>query len=289
MEKIIENISRLFGCNKSEIHGFEKIDGGMMNESFIFSLRGEKYVYRRAGEGIEKLVDRHHEKECIEAAHRLGYDATYICMDGCEGWKLSRYVEKFRQPDYHSEEDMHTVSATLRRLHAEPFRTNFGLDPWRDVAALEVLAEEKSPGCLKGHRALRKRIGALYDATVGDGVEKCFCHGDTYKNNWMLCPDGEVILIDWEYAGTSDPGVDVGYLIIDAGYDFDTAEKFIYTYLGQEDKNKLFHFMAYSAIIAYYWFVWATYRESCGADTHGALEHWRDMAYKYSETKRKEQ
>ena len=101
MEKIIENISRLFGCNKSEIHGFEKIDGGMMNESFIFSLRGEKYVYRRAGEGIEKLVDRHHEKECIEAAHRLGYDATYICMDGCEGWKLSRYVEKFREPDYH--------------------------------------------------------------------------------------------------------------------------------------------------------------------------------------------
>ena len=51
----------------------------------------------------------------------------------------------------------------------------------------------------------------------------------------------------------------------------------------------MFHFMAYSAIIAYYWFVWATYRESCGADTHGALEHWRDMAYKYSETKRTEQ
>ena len=86
MEKIIENISRLFGCNKSEIHGFEKIDGGMMNESFIFSLRGEKYVYRRAGEGIEKLVDRHHEKECIEAARQEGEPADQ--EDMMRGWAM---------------------------------------------------------------------------------------------------------------------------------------------------------------------------------------------------------
>ena len=72
--------------------------------------------------------------------------------------------------------------------------------------------------------------------------------------------------------------------MVDAMYDFDKAEEFIKEYL-QEDYNETtrFHYMAYIAIIAYYWFVWAMYRESCGADMGEALENWRDMAVKYAE------
>ena len=98
----------------------------------------------------------------------------------------------------------------------------------------------------------------------------------------MFKPDGEVILIDWEYSGYSDPGIDVGYYIVDAMYEFDEAERFIKEYL-QENYNETtkFHFMAYTAIIAYYWFVWAMYRESCGAVMGEALDNWRIMAEKY--------
>ena len=38
-----------------------------------------------------------------------------------------------------------------------------------------------------------------------------------------------------------------------------------------------------NAIIAYYWFVWALYRESCGADMGQSLENWRAMAEKYAD------
>ena len=41
--------------------------------------------------------------------------------------------------------------------------------------------------------------------------------------------------------------------------------------------------MAYTAIIAYYWFVWAMYRESCGANMGEALENWRLMAERYAD------
>ena len=41
--------------------------------------------------------------------------------------------------------------------------------------------------------------------------------------------------------------------------------------------------MAYTAIIAYYWFVWAMYRESCGAVMGEALTNWRTMAIKYAD------
>ena len=76
----------------------------------------------------------------------------------------------------------------------------------------------------------------------------------------------------------------MGYYIVDAMYDFQDAEKFIKEYLKDEyDEVKMFHYMAYTAIIAYYWFVWAMYREACGADMGEALDNWRKMAVKYAE------
>ena len=100
----------------------------------------------------------------------------------------------------------------------------------------------------------------------------------------MIRPDGEVILIDWEYSGCSDPGIDVGCYIFSAMYDFDEARRFIREYLGENctEKNE-FHFMAYTAIIAYYWFVWSMYRESCGTDMGISLKNRRDTAVRYSE------
>ena len=62
------------------------------------------------------------------------------------------------------------------------------------------------------------------------------------------------------------------------------ANKFIDEYLGDDiDDVKKYHFMAYVAIIAYYWFVWALYRESCGACIGEALTNWKNMAIKYAD------
>ena len=67
-------------------------------------------------------------------------------------------------------------------------------------------------------------------------------------------------------------------------YDFDEAERFIRLYLGETySESRDFHFMAYISIIAYYWFVWALYREACGANMGESLENWRMMAEKYSD------
>ena len=94
-------------------------------------------------------------------------------------------------------------------------------DDWEDALDMEKLLEKKDPVCFVQYEGLKNSIGQLYKMTLGDGVKKCCCHGDTYKPNWMIRPDGSVILIDWEYSGYSDPGIDVGYYVVDAMYDFD--------------------------------------------------------------------
>lgn len=282
--EIIRNIKLVFRCDEEDIVDFRNVSEGLTNTSFIFKINGVDYIYRHPGDGTEKIINRRNEKSSLIKAKEIGVDPTYIYADINEGWKISLYIPEFREPDYGSFEDSKKILAVLRKLHASDVKVEYGMKPWEDALDMEHLLVKKDPTCFKEYEGLRNKIGALYQKTLGDGVEKCFCHGDTYKPNWMILPNDDVILIDWEYSGFSDPGIDVGYYIVDAMYDFDEAERFIKEYLQDGySETKRFHFMAYVAIIAYYWFVWAMYRESCGADMGDALPNWRDMAVKYVE------
>lgn len=280
--EIIRNIKLVFRCDEEDIVDFRNVSKGMTNTSFIFKIDGVDYIYRHPGDGTESIISRRNEKTSLIKAKQIGVDPTYIYADVNEGWKISEFISEFREPDYASFEDSKKVLSVLRKLHASNVEVDYGMKPWEDSLETEKLLISKDPNCFGPYEELKEKIGRLYQMTVGDGIEKCFCHGDTYQPNWMLKPDGDVILIDWEYSGYSDPGIDVGYYIVDAMYEFDQAEEFIKEYL-QDNYNEItrFHFMAYIAIIAYYWFVWAMYRESCGAVMGDALTNWRDMAIKY--------
>lgn len=281
---ILRNIKLVFRCDEEDIVNFRTVSEGMTNTSFIFQINGVDYIYRHPGEGTEKIVNRRNEKHSLITAKEIGVDPTYIYMDVNEGWKISKFIPSFREPDYESFEDSKKVISVLQKLHAANITADYGMRPWDDAVAMEELIKEKDAGSFSQYEDLKQKVETLYQQTVGDGVKKCFCHGDTYKHNWMIEPDGHVILIDWEYSGYSDPGIDVGYYIVDAMYDFETAEQFIKTYLA-DNYNEVtdFHFTAYVAIIAYYWFVWALYREACGADMGESLDNWRKMAECYAD------
>lgn len=281
--KIISNICKVFGCAESDIIDFKNVNEGMTNTSFIFKIKNVQYIYRHPGDGTENIINRRNEKSSLELAKKWDIDPTYVYMDVAEGWKISVFVKSFREPDYESFDDSKKVLKVLKRLHSLPITADYGMRPWEDAIAMENLLKEKDPTCFEAFEPLKEKIGILYRRTIGDGVKKCFCHGDTYKPNWLIEPDGNTILIDWEYSGMSDPGIDVGYYIVDAMYDIDKATQFIKEYLGQSYNDVTeFHYFAYTAIIAYYWFVWAMYRESCGAVMGEALFNWYEAACQYA-------
>ncbi len=282
--EIIRNIKLVFRCDEEDVVDFRNISKGLTNTSFIFKINGVDYIYRHPGDGTESIISRRNEKSSLIKAKELGIDPTYIYADVNEGWKISVFIPEFREPDYSSFEDSKKVLSVLRKLHASNVKVDYGMKPWEDALHYEELISKMNPEIVNEFQELKAKIQKLYEMTLGDGVEKCFCHGDTYQPNWMIKPDGDVILIDWEYSGWSDPGIDVGYYIVDAKYDFDDADKFIREYLQDSyTEKRYFHFMAYTAIIAYYWYVWAIYRECCGAVMGDALPSWRDAAIKYAE------
>ena len=282
--KIMKNIAGYFHCQEQEIARFEVIKEGLTNTSFVFELRGKKYVYRHPGEGTEAIISRRHEKQALELAKSIDVDPSYIYMDDIEGWKISSYVEGVRYPSYDSFEDSQRILAVLRNLHRRNLSVDWEFRPWEDACRIEeILRTEKGGIADREFDQLKEAVYKCYRACAGDGVAMRFCHCDTYGPNWMLTDKGDTILIDWEYAGKADPGCDIGTYIMDAMWDVPETERFIEEYCQEEYNDTLkFHYLAYTALISYYWYVWALYREACGAVMGASLYNWHVMAKKYS-------
>lgn len=281
--KIMQNICNVLKCGEEEILGFKVINDGLTNTSFIFEVAGKKYVYRHPGEGTEKVISRPHEKKALELAKEAHVDPTFLYMDQDKGWKISYYVDGIRKPDYNNFADSKRVIKVLRMLHEKKISVDWQFLPWEEACKIEeILKTEKGGIADTSFNKLKSAVKACYEATIRDGVEMRFCHCDTYAPNWMLTDD-QTILIDWEYAGNADPGCDLGTYIMDSMWEIPDAEKFIKEYCGKEcDENVLFHYLAYVAILSYYWYVWALYRESCGAVMSDSLYNWHVMAKRYS-------
>ena len=281
--RIMKNIARTLDCDESDIRGFRAIKEGLTNTSFVFEVRGQRYVYRHPGEGTENIISRAHEKKALELARSIGVDPTFIVMDDREGWKISHFVEGVRTPDYGSFEDSRRVIGVLRALHDRKLSVDWSFLPWEEACRIEdILRSEKGGIADSGFDALKEMVEKCYRKCAGDGVEMCFCHCDTYAPNWMISGDS-TILIDWEYAGNADPGCDVGTYIMDSMWEVEAAERFIREYCGEGMTDaQLFHYLAYTAILSYYWYVWALYREACGAVMGESLYNWHVMARRYS-------
>lgn len=280
--KIMKNICKVLGCGEEDIVGLRPIKEGMTNTSFVFEVGGKKYVYRHPGDGTEEIISREREKKSLELAKLIGVDPTYLYMDEKEGWKISVYMENIRTPDYQNFDDTKRVLSVLRQLHDRKLSVDWWFRPWEDTLKTEQLLREKGEIAVSDFEELKENVRLCYEKTKTDGVKPCFCHCDTYSPNWMLTDD-ETILIDWEYAGNAYPGCDVGCYIMDAMYGVDEAKKVIEEYCGDDFNDaQLFHHLAYTAIVSYYWFVWALYRESCGAVMGESLHNWYVMAKRYS-------
>ncbi len=281
--RILSNIAKTLNCDQSEVIDFKPIKEGLTNTSFVFEVRGKKYVYRHPGEGTETIISRRHEKRSLELAKSINVDPTYIYMDEEEGWKVSFFVEGIRTPEYDDFNDSKRVLQVLRNLHEKELHVDWKFLPYEDALDIERQILEKTQITIPDYYEIKERVTALYKKVKNDGVTMRFCHCDTYKPNWMIT-NSQTILIDWEYSGEADPGCDLAAYIMDAMYSVDDAKKFIAEYLGDGVTDELiFHYLAYVAIVSYYWFVWAIYREACGAVLGDSLHNWYVMARDYSE------
>lgn len=280
---IFANICSVLHCEEREIEDIVVLNKGLNNLSFKFSVRGDPYVYRHPGTGTEAYISRPSEAFSLSVASRLGLDATLIHIDPSTGWKVSRFVEGSRTLDYRNSADLTQAARLMRRLHDARIPSSFSADIWKKTTSIvkKTSADYKA---FPDYADLSVHMKRLHVFWTAESPDPFLCHGDCYAPNFLVAPDGTMSLIDWEYSGASDPGIDIGTFICCSDFTEEEALGFLSLYHGRTPTSaELRHDLGSIALAAWYWFVWAVCQESRGYPVGRNTLHLYRMAKSYAE------
>lgn len=276
---IFRNIESILNCDAKDIVDIQAIKLGLNNFSFLFTCRGKKYVYRHPGQGTDAFINRQAEANSMQIAKKLGLDETFIAMDPDEGWKISSYVEDARMLDYHNDEDIDKAFSLMRKLHAANIDVPYIFDLWGTIQQFYNQIISQGRGDFEDFESLYQDTQKLYKLAQMDNVPHCLTHCDCYDTNFLIDKDGNMSLIDWEFAGKTDPASDLGTFLVCSDFSLEESIQLIHRYYQREpSKKELRHQLAYASLLSYYWFMWAMCYESNGKPLGEYLYIW----YRYT-------
>ncbi len=276
--EVFDNISATLGCGRDEVHDFYPIKQGLTNMSFHFSVGDDEYVYRHPGVGTSKFINRQAETDAEAVASRLGVDPTFVREDPVRGWKISRFVPNARNADPANPEDVRRVMERARTFHESGATIPTKFDFWADGVGYEDLLKGHGPIDIPGYFELREKVARVAEHSQADGYPTVFCHNDYLPLNFLFDEQGDLSVIDWEFAGMGDPGNDTATFIICAQYDEAQGDAAIDAYFGREvTPEERRHFWSRVVLGGWCWYVWALEKEAEGA----GVGEWLYIYYSY--------
>ncbi|WP_278372293.1 NTP transferase domain-containing protein [Segatella bryantii] len=270
--EIISNICNTLHCHPNNINDIHVINAGLTNVSFRFMANGVQYVYRHPGGTAGNLINRQAELFTQMSARELGVDKSVITMD-LSGWKLSYCVQDLVECDFRKyPEQLKKGMEYLRQMHAlNPKDDIKTFDDFEEGLKLMKIASSTKGNLLVEFAEEIEKAKKLSEYLKADaermGIKKVLCHNDTYEPNYLATKDGDLYLIDWEYAGLNDPANDLACFFCRYDYTDEQIDMFMKEYFQRElteDEHR--HWIAYIAMCGFYWFGWGLYKGSVGDD-----------------------
>lgn len=280
---ILDNICRTLACEREDIVGVEPVKAGLTNLSVLFSVHGVRYVYRHPGDGTEEIVNRRSEAYALRLAKRLGLDDTYVFAEADEGWKISRYVDGCVPFDYRNPQHVRGALELVRCLHESGETSPWSFDFAQETQHVTKLLRDKWYPFPADFDALSERIAGIAQRLAAEGAAPVMCHNDFYGPNVLVGPD-RMHLIDWEYAAMGDYGCDLGnFFAQGSGYSVAESVAVLELYFGRPaTAQEVLHCLACTAVVGFYWYVWAMYKESQGNAMGEWLYKWYRAAIEYA-------
>ncbi len=279
---ILDNICATLHCARGDIRDIVPIKEGLTNLSCRFQVGDALYVYRHPGAGTDEIINRASEAFSQGVAKKLGIDDTFVYESPDEGWKISVFVPDCVPFDYHDDDHVVRGLALARKLHESGERSAWSFDVYEKARGIVVLLGARSYPLFPDFEELAAAAAQLNACVEEDGVAPCLCHNDFYSPNFLV-RDDLMYLIDWEYSAMSDYASDLGTFICCSDYDLDEAKRVVKLYFGRDPAPaEMRHCLAYVGLCAYYWFVWALYKEATGDPVGEWLYLWYRSAKTYS-------
>jgi thiamine kinase-like enzyme len=210
----------------------EPLGGGITNRNFKIAVGGETFVLRIGGKDTALLgIDREAERAATSIAADLGIGPELVAFLEPEGYLVTRFVEGSPLPveEMRGPENLRHVAETLRRVHEGPqFPVRF--DSFRVVEAYLATAASRGVAVPREYERA-KRTADQIERARGPQRE-CPCHNDLLNANF-IAQDGNVRIVDWEYAGMGDRFFDLANFSVNHELSDDQNEELLTAYFGE--------------------------------------------------------
>lgn len=262
----IEVISSSLNVNQKDIINIEVLKKGMTNRSFLFTCNNQKYIMRIPGEGTDQLINRSEEAAVYTTIKELNICDRIIYVNPKNGYKITEFMENSRCCDSESEDDLKKCISKLREFHKMKLRVNHCFDIFGQIDFYESLWGD-TPSIYRDYTMTKSNIYKLKEYIDAQKKELCLTHIDAVPDNFLFTEDGQVKLIDWEYAGMEDPHVDIAMFCIYAMYNKEQIDHLIDIYFEKKcDRATRIKIYCYIAVCGLLWSNWCEYKRNLGVE-----------------------
>ncbi len=261
----IAAIADALGVSAGEIVDIEVMKKGMTNRSFLFTCRDKRYIMRIPGEGTDQLINRRQEADVYQAIGSLGISDDIFYIDPDNGYKITAFREQARVCDPKDPDDLTVCMQRLKEFHDRRLKVAHTFDIFEQIGFYESLWEG-TPSVYRDYQKTKQNVFSLQSYIDAHAGEKCLTHIDAVPDNFLIS-DGDVRLIDWEYAGMQDPHVDLAMFCIYAMYDKVQTDRLIDIYFsGSCSHSTRVKIYCYIAACGLLWSNWCEYKRNLGVE-----------------------
>jgi thiamine kinase-like enzyme len=180
------------------------LGGGITNTNFRIDVGGEAFVLRIVGADTDLLeINRDNEFAANLIAGQLGIAPEVYYYIRPEGYLVTRFIygrpilpEEISQPD-----NIKRVMEIVKKIHTmQDIPGSF--DVLRVVRAYSDTARRYKVALPKDFDWLIERLKEAENALSVTPYKPCPCHNDLLNGNFLT--NGQLYILDWEYAGMGD-------------------------------------------------------------------------------------
>lgn len=185
------------------------LTGGITNENFRIEVNGDVFVLRIPGVDTELLgIVRSTECAVSQAAGEIGIGPEVFYVIEPEGYLITRFIEgrQILPDELGQSQNIRRVADAVRRVHQmAPIPGTFS--PFRVVEDSAEIARRFKVGFPDNFSWLIEQMNAAETALLKSPLTPQICHNDLLNANFL--DDGQIRILDWEYAGMGDPVFDL--------------------------------------------------------------------------------
>ncbi len=207
------------------------LSGGITNHNFKVEVHGQAFVLRMGGAKTSMLgIDRQAEHQASLRAAEVGVGPEVAGFFEDEGWLVTRFIdgrpispEAMRKP-----QTIRRVATALRRFHdAAPIPGRFDAHAVVELYHHEALEQGiEIPDAYGAAHAMSSRI-----RHARGPQPQVPCHNDLLNANFL--DDGEIRIVDWEYAGMGDRFFDLANFSVNHEFGADEDQVLLTAYFGE--------------------------------------------------------